>query len=171
MIRFIHSNPRFEKRLNDLRRSERFGIAAAKRADKIIANLIQKGTMSIIETGRLSRHGEARISNCVKYDLGRGYRLVSVKRGDHLFLLYIGTHDDCHRWIEDNRGIIPDIHKNDDLTRTVYNTGLPEKQEDQNNEQDLDYEDILMSRITEKDLRWVFRGLFRKSLLAKVSSF
>jgi hypothetical protein len=106
MIRFIHSNPRFEKRLNDLRKSERFAIAAAKRADKIINNLIQMGTASIVETGRLSRYGEARIPNCVKYDLGRGYRLVSVKKGDHLFLLYIGTHDDCHRWIEDNKGII-----------------------------------------------------------------
>jgi hypothetical protein len=166
MIRYIHSNPRFEKRLDDLRRSERFAIAAAKRADKIIANLIQTGTASIIETGRLSRHGEARIPNCVKYDLGRGYRLVSVKKGNRLFLLYIGTHDDCHKWIEDNRGLVPTIHKNDDMTHTVCNSGLSEKKEEQDNEQDLDYEDILMSRITEKDLRWVFRGLFRKSCAA-----
>ncbi|SPD75346.1 conserved hypothetical protein [uncultured Desulfobacterium sp.] len=170
MIRFIHSNPRFEKRLNELRRSERFAVAAAKRANKIIANLIQMGSASIIETGRLSRHGEARIPNCVKYDLGKGYRLISVKKGEHFFLLYIGTHDDCHKWIEDNRGLIPAIHKNDDMTRVVNNTISPEHREEQENEQELDYDDILMAKITEKDLRYVFSGLFRKSSLAKDSS-
>jgi hypothetical protein len=159
MIRYIHSNPRFEKRLNELRISEKFAVAAAKRADKIISNLIQTGSASIIETGTLSRHGEARIPNCVKYDLGKGYRLVCVKRGDHFFLLYIGTHDDCHKWIEDNRGLLPAIHKNDDMTRMVLDTGVSEVNEKPDDDQELDYDDILMSRITEKDLRWVFRGL------------
>ena len=158
MIRFIHSNGRFERRLNDLRRSEKFAVAAAK-ADKIIENLIRRGETSVIETGRLSRYGEARIPNCVKYDLGKGYRLVCVKRRDRLFLLYIGTHDDCHKWIEDNRGFIPDMGQKNIITRAVHNAGLSEKEEAHDSEQEPDYDDLLMARITEKDLRWVFQGL------------
>ena len=159
MIRFIHSDPRFERRLNDLRRSERFAVAAAKKADKIIDNLIRRGEASIIETGKLSRYGEARIPNCVKYDLGKGYRLVCVKRTDHLFLLYIGTHDDCHKWIEDNRSLIPDMDQKNIITRAAYNACLSGKKAEHDNGKEPDYDELLMTKITEKDLRWIFQGL------------
>jgi hypothetical protein len=166
MIRFVHSKPRFEKRLKNLQKSEKFAVAAAMKADKIIDNLVCKGNRSIIETGRLSRYGEARIPNCIKYDLGKGYRLVCVRQREHFFLLYIGTHDDCRRWIENNRGLIPDIHQRNTKTRFILNSPVTQGDETKDPEKDIDYEDLLMARITEKDLRWVFRGLCGNKSLA-----
>lgn len=159
MVRFVHSNPRFEKRLKDLRKSEKFAVAAARKVDKIINNLVSKGRASIIETGKLARYGEARIPNCIKYDLGKGYRLVCVKKGEHFFLLYIGTHDDSCRWIEDNRGFIPDPKRKNHITRPVCHPPVTETADTADPEQEPDYDDLLMARITEKDLRRVFRGL------------
>ena len=166
MIQYVHSNPRFEKRLKDLRKSERFAVAAARKTDKIINNLVSKGRASIIETGRLTKYGEARIPNCIKYDLGKGYRLVCVKQKDHFFLLFIGTHDDCCRWIEDNRGFVPDKNRKNNITRIVCSLPVTERADTDDPEQELDYDDILMARITEKDLRWVFRGLCGKKSFA-----
>ena len=166
MIRFVHGNPRFEKRLKQLRKSEKFAVAAARKADKIINDLVCKGNDGIIGTGRISRYGEARIPNCIKYDLGKGYRLVCAKQGDHFFLLFIGTHDDCCRWIEDNRGFVPDISSRNNITCPVYNPLGKEKVEVDDPEREFDYDDLLMSRITEKDLRWVFRGLCRRKRFA-----
>ena len=38
-------------------------------------------------------HGETRIKGCVKYDLGNGFRLITVRRGDSVVLLTLGSHD------------------------------------------------------------------------------
>lgn len=49
-----------------------------------------------------AQHGEKRIRKCIKYDLGWGHRLVTLLRGDILFICCLGTHDECDRWLEKN---------------------------------------------------------------------
>lgn len=56
-------------------------------------------------------HGETRIKNCVKYDLGNGYRLVTVQQADVIVFVYIGGHDSTQRWLDRHRGLVPVVDR------------------------------------------------------------
>jgi hypothetical protein len=86
------------------------GAIAAKEADKIIDRLIL-GCESTTEIGVMTKSGEYRIKKCTKYDLGSGYRLVTILNADRLFVTYIGTHDACNVWLEKNRFLQPRADK------------------------------------------------------------
>lgn len=51
----------------------------------------------------VTKYGEYRIRKCVKYDLGCGYRMITIWRNHDIFVSYVGTHDECDRWLENNR--------------------------------------------------------------------
>lgn len=161
MIRYIHSNPRFEKMLAAMRSSEKMAVSAAKKADAIIRNIIKNGDSRLSVLGKFTRHGEFRIKNCIKYDIGKGYRMVCVKEQENLYLLFVGTHDDCSAWVENNRNFTPDPARKNLTTFLVEQADNPEYENTYSAESD--YEDILLSRITEKDLKTVFRGLLNSS--------
>lgn len=102
MIRTIYLDAKLDKQMQALRRAGRKAALAAAQAQDIVQKL-QAGGPALVEPGAITKHGEQRIKGCVKYDLGSGYRLLTFKRGMDLFVLYIGSHDDSHRWIENNR--------------------------------------------------------------------
>jgi hypothetical protein len=52
----------------------------------------------------VTNHGENRIRNCVKYDLGDGWRLVTQQSEKKCFLLFVGDHEDTDRWLDGHRG-------------------------------------------------------------------
>ena len=85
--------------------------------------------------------------------------MVCVKRGNHLVAAYVGSHDDCNRWIENNRGFVPELH----LSRDVLFPSEKGKSEDPSKREALgsepDYDDILMEQIDEKILRRIFAGI------------
>ena len=66
----------------------------------------------------VTNHGESRIKSCVKYDLGQGFRLVTVKRDRIIWMLYVGDHEDTDKWITRNSGWTP-VRANDGSIRTV----------------------------------------------------
>jgi hypothetical protein len=159
MIRYVHSNPKFEKMLSAMRSSEKMAVAAAKKADAVISNIIKNGDSRLSVLGKFTRHGEFRIKNCIKYDIGKGYRMVCVKDDYRLFLLFIGTHDDASAWVENNRDFIPDPHKKNLITYPVdHSDGYMDAVNPIPNDEP-DYEDLLLERITEKELKVVFSGL------------
>jgi len=162
MIRYVHSNPKFEKMLATMRSSEKMAVSAAKKADALIQNIIQNGESRLSILGKFTRHGEFRIKNCIKYDIGKGYRMVCVKDQDSLFLLFVGTHDDCSAWVENNRNFTPDSSRKNLITFEIEQNGY--HRTDKSLTTEPDYEDILLSKITEKDLKTVFRGLLNSSL-------
>ena len=112
---------------------------------------------------RLTRSGERRIKKCRKYDLGNGYRLISIQKGATVILLHIGTHDDADRWLERNRGLA--LEDLDD-----YRSGharLGECQEtSEDNECDrcgfLEDDADLSAEIDDKILRSIFSGICGK---------
>ena len=159
MIRYVRSNPKFEKMLSALRTSEKLAVSAEKKADDIIQNIIKNGDLRLSILGKFTRHGEFRIKNCIKYDIGKGYRMVCVKDDDCLYLLFVGTHDDCSAWIENNRDFTPDPHRKNIITYPVEQTTNPDSTHVENSDMDPDYEELLLEKITEKDLKTVFRGL------------
>jgi hypothetical protein len=143
--------------LSAMRSSEKMAVSAAKKADAIIRNIVRNGDSRLSVFGKFTRHGEFRIKNCVKYDIGKGYRMVCVKELDSLYLLFIGTHDDCSAWVENNRNYSPDPERKNLITYHVE-SGI-EDGEPPSLSEEADYDDILLSTVTEKDLKIVFRGL------------
>lgn len=153
----VYLDPRIHKNLELLNRSGKKAALAAGKAEEIITRL-QAGGVIPERVGTVTKHGELRIKGVMKYDLGSGYRLVTYKNGQRLFLLFVGSHDDCHRWIENNRELTADQIQE----RCVM---LPVDESDGGcieimDETELEEEafDPLAS-VSERDLRQVFRGL------------
>ena len=160
---FVHRKSQFNKYLQKLYQAGGRSACAAERAEAIIATLTS--TPGIPEQAhRLTKYGERRIDGCKKYDLGSGYRLVYVKARDHYVFLFVGTHDDCDRWLTNNK-YLQDLQL-DRIDSDTQRVNEPEKASDAvapsihtESEIDMDYDDILMQYIDEPMLRRIFRGL------------
>jgi hypothetical protein len=162
MIHSIHRDPGFEKCMNTLRDKGGTALLAAKKAEEIIDRILIKGRENSHRVARLTSKGELRIKCGMKYDLGNGYRLVCAKKGSHLSLLYIGSHDDCDRWLERNKGFQYE-------TGDVCNTKLVTQELSPSGFESMmtidpadEYEEQLMKRIDDKVLRTIFCGLVDK---------
>jgi len=108
-----------------------------------------------------TKYGEKRIKNCRKYDLGCGYRLITLQRGETVFIPFLGSHDECQRWLEKNSrlkafhaGKGSTIHIED---RDSSPANLRDVESIEEN-MDMD-DDSFPQNLTDKDLRTVFRGL------------
>src|SRR5262249_43109890 len=128
MAVFIHREPQLHKSLTKLRRAGGRAALAAARVEEIIAALAANTGIQPQQVNKLTRHGEARIEHCKKFDLVGGYRLVYVKEANHYFFLFAGTHDDCHRLLNNNRHRKPEpdgvdmplmVRQADDAARSV----------------------------------------------------
>ncbi|MGD9972364.1 MAG: hypothetical protein AB7S77_04830 [Desulfatirhabdiaceae bacterium] len=111
MIRFIHRDPQFEKQLDALRKAGKKGLIAVREAEKIIQRLIH-GRRQFFSLNDATKRGELRMSGCIKYDLGTGYRMVTIRRSDMLHISFVGTHDECDRWLESRKRLKPVFLKN-----------------------------------------------------------
>jgi hypothetical protein len=157
MLQCIHLDPKIDKYLDQLRRSDKKAALAAAKAKEIISRL-QSGGVIPTRVGTVTKHGELRIKGVMKYDLGSGYRLVTYKQGDCFFLLYVGSHDDCHRWIENNRELTTEQIRERCIMIPIH----PAENEAHANHEPECIEEVEFDRLanlTERDLRQVFRGL------------
>jgi hypothetical protein len=162
MICYVHRDSRFERRLRELRKSSGTALSAAKKAEEIINRLLVKGRENSLKVGKLTRKGELRIKSGVKFDLGNGYRLVCAKKGPHLILLYVGTHDDCSRWLERNKGLKYDIDENGGDMAVTRRSDPPYFQSAMPGDPAEEYEEQLMKQIDDKVIRNIFCGLVDK---------
>jgi len=156
MTVFIHRETRFNKCLEILKRGDKKSSMAAERAQEAIKELRKEDPAFLKETERLTKHGELRIDNCRKYDLGSGYRLICVEQGEDLVIAYVGAHDDCNRWIENNRRFEPELNE---LSEEAFSTAEEEDSGDlpgPDHEEEMDYDDILMKQIDDTLLRQIF---------------
>ena len=158
MIEHIHLDPKLEKHLAALRKGGRRESLVADRVEAIIAET-EHGRLPSSKICSFTRNGEDRIKGCRKVDLGGGYRLITLKQGADLFLLFVGTHDECGRWVENNRLKIP-LEMIAERCRTVNRSLVdvspsakpipkptPAAEED------------WIGPLSDQDLRVVFRGL------------
>ncbi len=162
MIQMVYLDPRFEKQMRLLRRAGKKASLAAGQADAIIDQL-RAGRSTIAQAGTITRHGELRIKGCIKYDLGGGYRLVTLKRDQGLFILYIGTHDDCNRWIENNRDLpIEMIQQRSQMVSAVSPCNDRKCSDPQPFDLDLDDGDFT-EELDDRHLRIIFSGLVQSN--------
>jgi hypothetical protein len=103
MIDYVHVHSRLLNQLDDFKQMENVNAFAAKKAGAVIKALI--AGMKPARAGKLTRHGDARIKNCLKYDLGKGFRLVCVKDGRNFYVLFAGSHDRCDTWMDKHRNL------------------------------------------------------------------
>ena len=159
-MKFIFVSKKVETHIEALRKNGKVGTSLANKVKRIIESLAS-GTaqhhMDVI--GSFTKYGEKRIRNCRKYDLGCGYRLITLQRGDTVFIPFLGTHDNCQRWLE-NSSRLKDF--NAGAGRTIRIAGnKPAKMSSRMSEEAgsiLDDRDFLKN-LTDKDLRRVFSGL------------
>lgn len=144
----------------------RQGALAVSQYLQIIECIRQAKWRSNVIHCKRTKNGEYRLKNCVKYDLGHGYRLVTVKDGHNLFITFVGSHDQTDRWIETHRydcfceddslyfSEIIDTDETittDQLSESLLPRALIESDE---------YEQQLIDKIDEAVLKTVFPGLF-----------
>ena len=153
----IHQTRKFAKRLVAMAKAGKHERIVAERARQILADLHTNPLHEEAECKR-TRHGELRLNDCRKYDLSCGFRLIALKRERRLIFTYIGSHDDCQRWIENNRDYqdeiksvpVPQVSAEDrHQSEAVIGIG-PDNDED---------EEDLMVEIDERVLREIFSGL------------
>jgi hypothetical protein len=159
-MKSLFVSSKVKSRIAALKRAGKSGKTLAQKATGIIDSLASgdvRNHMDAVES--YTKYGEKRIKNCRKYDLGCGYRLITLQRGETVFIPFLGSHDECQRWLENNSRLkafhagkgktIPIEDKNVSLTNPID----PEKMDEN---EDVDG---FLQNLTDKDLRIVFNGL------------
>jgi len=88
------------RRLVALRQTGRQAAAVARRAERVIARLGGRSGNDTPSAGLTTRYGEKRLAGCTKYDLGAGYRLIVLRGENSVCVRFIGTHDECQKWLQ-----------------------------------------------------------------------
>lgn len=147
-----------KKQVNGLRKAGGKSSLVAAHAESLIEKLALARDIDLKLIGRRTKHGEARIKKCMKFDLFDGYRLVGIRQGQDIVFLYIGTHDECDRWIKKNTGLRSIPCKEGLETIEGLMDGEPAGS-GRDDELASASDEYLEKRFDEKDLREVFRGL------------
>ena len=153
----IHQTRAFRKQFQAMHKAGKKERTIAERAERIIHRL-QTDPLDEKASCRRTHNGELRLRDCRKYNLSCGFRLVGLKRDDRLIFTCIGSHDDCQRWIENNRDFQDEIE-----SQPIPPIQLGSSAEDCAEEEELikedEYEEQLMEQIDDCMLREVFAGL------------
>jgi len=130
----------------------------AQKANNIIDNLASGAVRNHTDTVEsYTKYGEKRIRNCRKYDLGCGYRLITVQRDETVFIPFLGSHDECQRWLENNSRLKEFHTGKGDIIHIEDEKPSPANHKDTENMDEDD--DGFIENLTDKDLRLVFKGL------------
>jgi len=166
-MKCVYISTKVQNRIESLKKSGKTGNALARKATRIIKKLSSGSDLYQLDSiANFTKYGEKRIRNCHKYDLGGGFRLITIHRGEKLFIQFLGTHDECQRWLQ----------KNSQLKEVLTGKGIfirtPKKDHSVAHPENEDSEDILQNdedeitpELSDRDLRRIFCGLvkaFRK---------
>ena len=160
MPKTLHIHPKVEKILDQMRSQDNAPKIAAKRAEAII-DALKNGTI-MARAGRLSKTKDARIRKLFKYDLGKGFRLISLKDKSSLYILFVGSHDQCDTWLDTNSKGKP--HQTE-VSMICYEVKRKRRTHTRHAIQSpVDPEEDLCDRmppVSQKDLREIFCGLVK----------
>ncbi len=149
-----------EKMLN----SSKQGALAVRQAEEISHVFCSCVDAFQLLKRKQTKKGELRLDNCRKYDLGGGYRLITIQDKDHLFLAYAGTHDECHLWLERHKGTTLNTSSLVNSSNILPIT-FPQPQAVETapvsdfTKEPASPEDEILSTIDDKTLRSVFSGI------------
>jgi superfamily I DNA/RNA helicase len=112
-------------------RDEMLGLrrrgGAHQRAYEKACALITGLSYGVEELNKLTNHGESRIKHCRKYDLSNdAHRLVTVQTDGYIYLLFVGTHDEEDKWLDQNRGLTITVHTDTKKIQVTHITRIEE---------------------------------------------
>lgn len=149
-----------ESRIESLEKTGKAGQVLARKVTGIIDRLVCgdfRNHMDALKS--YTKYGENRIKNCRKYDLGCGFRLIMLQRGKTVFIPFLGSHDECQRWLENNSRM-KRFSPGNGTTIPIKASRTPEPDQG-----DIDHLDTaedgtqLTQNLTDSDLRTVFCGI------------
>ena len=114
--------------LSDFRKSlaklRAMGGPPKRRADKVLQllGLVASRDPNPLRELPSTNHGESRIRGCKKFDLGDGYRLITVNDGIYCLFCFVGNHDKCDQWLTKNSGLRVNVNRTNTLS-LVYQSG------------------------------------------------
>lgn len=160
-MEYVHISAKVEYRIEGLRKTGKAGAALAQKATRLIESLASGAVRHRLgEVGSYTKYGEGRIRNCRKFDLGCGFRLITLQRGKKVFVPFLGTHDECQRWLDRNSRMKEFVEGNGrvlripGLQRVITCEAVPPTRVPAENTAD-----TVMPKVTETELRQVFHGL------------
>ncbi len=161
MIRSVILDHNLSRQLKRLHQSGGTAKIVAEHAEAIIHQWLSGELKRPKQSTRGTHFGEARIKNCLKYDLVESYRLLAVMDGDCLIFLFVGSHDECDVWVCHNsgRGLVP--YKKRNTILPVQDAETNSAAEEASREEEDAAEDCLFREIDERDLRIIFSGICR----------
>jgi hypothetical protein len=157
MIISVHRDKNFDEKIKEFLAHGGTALLAARKAEEIISRIVSDGRNSSFKFGRRTRNGELRIKNCIKYDLGNGYRLICLMREYHLIVLHIGTHDECSRWLERNKDLTYDLDNASCKHIATKEVASPSSKIEE--DPAITYEKELMTNLDDRMLRKIFCGI------------
>ncbi len=168
--KLICLSPKVMDQIESLRKAGTMGVLLAGKAEAIIYRLKSgEAWQADRKVAPRTVHGEKRIRKCIKYDLGWGFRLITLLRNDVLYICCLGPHDQCDRWLADNSRI-----KDVDFGRGSLYQVTPKKLKEfgfhpENSSEVSDDLDKRLQELPDRSLRRIFCGLVeaRKTLDAK----
>lgn len=161
-MKSLFISTKVERRIASLEKAGKPGKLLAQKATDIIDSLASGGVRSHMDVAeRYTNHGEKRIKNCRKYNLGRGYRLITLQRGKTVFIPFLGSHDETQRWLENNSRLKA---FNAGKGKTVHTICSEDRRSSPANLKivdsiDMDIDGDFPQNLTDKVLRSVFKGL------------
>ncbi len=162
MAERIHIYPKIGRRLRTLEKQTSAPAApaiAAARARQIIDALIQGSPPA--SAGLLGPKTDKRVKNCLKFNLGSGFRLICIKEKKIISVMFVGDHDQCHAWLDQYKKI--PSHKSG-LNMEIITVAEPVPSAPKPmafDSQSLCLDDPFSHDISQADLRQVFKGLTR----------
>ncbi|MDR3553622.1 MAG: hypothetical protein P4L55_02585 [Syntrophobacteraceae bacterium] len=162
---YVYQDANLNKQIKALLKGGANSAPAARHAQSIIEQFINGGILNLKNTGRYTRHGDARIKNCLKFDLVRSYRLVAVLVESGIAFLYVGSHAECDHWIKHNAWAEPNLDKKRNTITEIAQRGCSDESIVAGTDADEfepDYDALIFRDISEQDLRLIFSGLCRK---------
>ena len=162
-MKSIKISVKVKDRIDELNQSGKIGKVIASKALNIIEN-IKSGAIPEYreQVGTCTKYGEKRIKNCYKFDFGSGYRMITLHNSNSgtIFIPFLGTHDECQRWLENNsrlkkvgagKGTLLEISRKQPSSAGPAVAVSADIQEEA--------EEELQLELSDRDLRFVFRGL------------
>jgi len=164
-MKYVNVSAKVEHRIEILRKSGKAGNVLAQKVTSIIKSLTSGAVRHHMDSiGSYTKYGEKRIKNCRKYDLGCGYRLITLQRGLKVFIPFLGTHDECQRWLENNSRIKTFSAGRGKELRISHKKPLPKSHSDDDTAAiETDGDDEELQNLSDRDLRYVFCGLIEGS--------
>ena len=159
---FIYRTGLFDRCLAKLRKKGGTAAMAARKVDEFISGLVSSGENDSRKKFSYTWNGEYRIKNCKKIDLVGAYRLVIIQKDHHFIFLYAGSHDDCFRWIEGNKGLTYKIEHSANIVKLSRES--PEQDDDlppdvrEQRKFIEEYEAEFMQQLDENTLLKIFPG-------------